>query len=76
MITGAFFQTNAPEAYDGFGTQTLGKITEDGARTVFIHAEHQMWQIGRYRSGLYNAVLVDVKIEVRHIDARCAGALP
>ncbi len=64
MIIGAFFQTNAPEVYDAFGTQTLGKISEDGHRTVFILTEHQKWQIDRYRSGMYGALLVDVTIKV------------
>jgi hypothetical protein len=63
VITGAFFETNAPKAYDGFGTTTMSEIDED-KRLVWIYTEHQTWQLQRYISGMYGAVAVDAKIRV------------
>jgi len=42
--------TNAPAAYDGFGTWTE-QNGPDGQRTVRIHADHLEWQARRYWSG-------------------------
>jgi hypothetical protein len=46
--------TNAPEAYDGFGTYTLDYLP-GGYRRVSVRDEHRYWQEMRYRSGLYAA---------------------
>lgn len=62
MITGAFFKTDAPAAYDGFGTTTI-QDDHEGNRVVWIHAEHQTWQIGRYASGMYSALLIPAFLE-------------
>jgi hypothetical protein len=64
MITGAFFQTTAPKAYDAFGTVTISEDW-DNKRIVFIHAEHQKWQIDRYASGMHGALLVPAFLESR-----------
>lgn len=53
--------TDAPECYDGFGTETIevvGTSRRAGAegnpvRLVRIDAEHDEWQTTRYSSGLY-----------------------
>lgn len=58
------FITSAPEAYDGFGTQTeerwelvdlsrAGTPTRVTYRLVRILDQHRDWQIQRYGSGLY-----------------------
>ena len=52
--------TDAPEAYDGFGTFTLETINDEADesskifRLVLIRTEHLQWQTGRYSSGLYS----------------------
>lgn len=51
--------TDAPEAYDGFGTRTLdivGMRRGNFFREVAIPAEHVDWQTSRYASGLYVAM--------------------
>lgn len=63
MSTPVIAYTDAPEAYDGFGTTTLqvmGKTSSrcvrhaHGAiRKVAIHPEHLRWQTTRYESGMY-----------------------
>ena len=52
--------TSAPEAYDGFGTETvewLPYVSRPGQsnryRVVRVLPEHRDWQVGRYASGLY-----------------------
>ncbi len=46
-----FYQTNAPKAYDGFGTLT---IEEHGStRIVGIRTAHCEWQLMRYTSGMH-----------------------
>jgi len=50
--------TDAPEAYDGFGTETvelLGKLDRNGnvVRLVRTPARHAQWQRMRYGSGLH-----------------------
>lgn len=48
------YVTTAPEAYDGFGTKTIGEAdTEYGpARVVLIDPAAERWQTCRYSSGL------------------------
>lgn len=47
--------TEAPEAYDGFGTRTLALIGQskrgNAVRLVLVHREHFTWQTERYASG-------------------------
>lgn len=49
--------TNAPEAYDGFGTKTLRVVGTDKRdrpiREVSIEPDHFKWQSMRYRSGMH-----------------------
>jgi hypothetical protein len=52
--------TDAPEAFDGFGTLTIGHIDEklgrdryEPCRFVLINEKHFDWQEMRYRSGLH-----------------------
>lgn len=51
--------TDAPEAYDGFGTRTLlttrvrGQVSNNPIRKVSIDPDHLEWQQGRYMSGMY-----------------------
>lgn len=60
MRTVKFF-TDAPAAYDGFGTKTLRQVAvsmRSGAggypvREVETPADHFRWQVGRYESGGY-----------------------
>lgn len=52
--------TTAPEAYDGFGTQTVkpSVATDKNGQTVRLvstPAEHADWQRGRYASGCHMA---------------------
>jgi hypothetical protein len=50
--------TDAPKAYDGFGTKTLrvlGKRRGKEVRIVETPEEHAQWQRDRYASGLYFA---------------------
>lgn len=50
--------TDAPVAYDGFGTKTirvLGKRRGKEVRIVETPEEHAQWQRDRYASGLYFA---------------------
>lgn len=42
-------ETDAPDAYDGFGTFTVHEY--NGVRTVLIRCEHWQWQATRYSSG-------------------------
>jgi hypothetical protein len=55
-VGGAYYATNAPENYDGFGTHTV-VLAKDrmpvGFRRVWIANEHYEWQRIRYGSGLY-----------------------
>jgi len=54
--------TNAPEAYDGFGTFTTGRPSET-ERTVRIHHDHLEWQRNRYGSGLFACAPVAQPVE-------------
>lgn len=49
--------TDAPECYDGFGTQTVRETkfsTKRGpVRVVSLVPQHQNWQEMRYSSGLH-----------------------
>ena len=47
------YETAAPEDYDGFGTISLHR--KASLRWVLIRAEHEKWQVERYRSGVYQA---------------------
>ena len=49
------YQTLAPEAYDGFGTRTIGAAEFSGQvmRRVWINPQHYDWQTQRYASGGY-----------------------
>lgn len=57
------FWTNAPEAYDGFGTATIETtgLTYEGRsgpydfpfRRIRVHPDHVRWQADRNSSGLY-----------------------
>lgn len=49
------FLTNAPEAYDGFGTWTVSRC-DDGQRLVRIYHDHLEWQTKRYASGGFVAI--------------------
>jgi hypothetical protein len=65
-------RTDAPPRYDGFGTLELyttddgigetpppGRVPTPLERSVLVDVEHQEWQEGRYRSGLYSYEVVD-----------------
>ncbi|MCR4330249.1 MAG: hypothetical protein NUV65_06935 [Candidatus Roizmanbacteria bacterium] len=45
------WQTDAPEAYDGFGTFTIYNGSKN--RWVLIESTHVGWQTERYASGLH-----------------------
>lgn len=45
------YVTNAPVAYDGFGTRTV--IDQKDRRVVDVQDRHATWQLGRYNSGMY-----------------------
>ena len=45
------YRTEAPRAYDGFGTATV--YTHERTRLVVIEKEHLRWQLERYASGMY-----------------------
>lgn len=50
--------TDAPEAYDGFGTRTveiLGQLRGKPLRLVETPEDHVEWQRGCYLSGMYLA---------------------
>lgn len=59
--------TDAPRAYDGFGTFTIkdfgsnvdieGQITRGDARMVLVDREHLEWQRGRYYSDMHSAII-------------------
>jgi len=59
------YYTNAPEAYDGFGTKTINKNTGyfdrngNELRIVEILALHNQWQTIRYSSGMKIFFTVD-----------------
>ncbi len=46
-----FYQTDAPKAYDGFGTITV--MEWGSTRIVGIRTAHCEWQLMRYTSGLH-----------------------
>ena len=48
--------TNAPAAYDGFGTFTVAQLYEPGNRLVLVRDEHLEWQKMRYHSGMHLAL--------------------
>lgn len=55
-----FWLTTAPEAFDGFGTFTVGGVplpadAPENARAVAIEVRHVEWQTLRYGSGLFAA---------------------
>lgn len=51
--------TSAPEAYDGFGTETLAwtdwmlPSSRNRVRRIAVHPEHLEWQTMRNSSGLH-----------------------
>jgi hypothetical protein len=53
--------TDAPERYDGFGTETISEVgvsrlamaSGNAVRLVRIRQEHDDWQTARYSSGSY-----------------------
>ena len=45
------YWTDAPTAYDGFGTVTVDN--HERYREVLVQAEHAKWQVARYMSGMY-----------------------
>lgn len=45
--------TQAPPAYDGFGTITISKCS--AGRLVLISPKAKDWQLSRYSSGLHTA---------------------
>ncbi len=54
--------TDAPEAYDGFGTRTIDPnagVDKNGRviRLVAIEEAHRVWQVSRYESGAYVVIL-------------------
>ena len=55
--------THAPEAYDGFGSISLGPSFDDHVgypcRAVAVEREHAAWQVARYRSGSWFARVVE-----------------
>lgn len=56
--------TDAPEAYDGFGTETLEWLPYESwghrqVRRVAVQDEAKEWQNGRYRSGLFLRIRPD-----------------
>lgn len=63
--------TDAPEAYDGFGTQTIdvgyGKTFRGAIRKVEIHPEHLEWQVNRYQSGMHFAYTEEEFCRLRHL---------
>ncbi len=66
------YVTNAPEAYDGFGTETVEAILhwmDRGMHTryrrVRILEEHLDWQTARYRSGMYGAMTPEEWLKFR-----------
>ena len=48
------YETNAPKAYDGFGTISLYDDLPK-LRLVLIDERHKDWQVGRYLSGMHYA---------------------
>ena len=64
-IDGVLIVTDAPRAYDGFGTVEVqnfespvevgGVYTKGDARLVLVRSEHLDWQTSRYSSGLHAA---------------------
>ena len=62
-------ETNAPIAYDGFGTLEIyssapaaGSDGKDPSRYVLCDVDHVVWQEGRYRSGLHTFEIPDEDI--------------
>ncbi|HKW13092.1 MAG TPA: hypothetical protein VJS69_01260 [Candidatus Krumholzibacteria bacterium] len=60
-ITYVLGVTSAPPAFDAFGTLTLYDSGSDSwqggpkrERYVLIQQQHESWQEGRYRSGLFS----------------------
>ena len=47
------YRTNAPKAYDGFGTLEL--YSGGDWRHVLINVDNEVWQTGRYGSGMHVA---------------------
>ena len=67
--------TTAPEAYDGFGTQTLeecGTIYGKPLRRVVIEPSNYVYQTSRYGSGLHPSWEEDPRIEEARSQARIA----
>jgi hypothetical protein len=60
-------QTNAPQAYDGFGTFAVYEYgpenSADFLRIVLIREEHLSWQLPRYSSGMHTATDCDLITE-------------
>jgi hypothetical protein len=70
--------TTAPEAYDGFGTQTLeesGVFYGKPLRRVAIEPSNYVYQTSRYRSGLHPSWEEDPRIEEARTQAKIAASV-
>jgi hypothetical protein len=70
----AEFITNAPEAYDGFGTWTVRHAND--MRVVRIYNDHQEWQLKRYGSGLFCCAPYPTDATEPAIPDTACGAFP
>ncbi|MGA7122392.1 MAG: hypothetical protein WBY94_19975 [Polyangiaceae bacterium] len=70
--------TTAPEAYDGFGTQTIeacGTLYGKVLRRVVIEPSNYVYQTSRYGSGLHPSWEEDPRVEEARSQARIAASV-